>query len=257
MYIPSFKLISQSMLKKSPENVDGRTDGRTDGQTDGRTLPRHNTSRFSNGRIKKITNRPMSWMRSKSIQGNNSFISVMMARQWGQDLEVSCTWVAYGLHKVWPHGMRKQSRILSKQTAHTILSMLKETCKRNKKGKPEGFDSCDRPSIGSKSAISNPHSFKIWQISLKNNKTPALGCFKLCASFHSHRWTQTRATVRKHSNGVKISDFFSCVTLKIDKWPWKQEGISSRPFQALWIILWPPVNSSWSYGSETPKSGQN
>ena len=52
MHIPSFKLISQSMLKKSPENADGRTDGRTDGQTDGRTLPRHNTSRFSNGRIK-------------------------------------------------------------------------------------------------------------------------------------------------------------------------------------------------------------
>ena len=51
MYIPSFKLISQSMLKKSPENTDGRTDGQTDGQTDGRTLPRHNTSRFSNGRI--------------------------------------------------------------------------------------------------------------------------------------------------------------------------------------------------------------
>ena len=35
MYIPSFKLISQSMLKKSPGNADG--------QTDGRTLPRHNT----------------------------------------------------------------------------------------------------------------------------------------------------------------------------------------------------------------------
>ena len=26
MYIPSFKLISQSMLKESPENADGRTD---------------------------------------------------------------------------------------------------------------------------------------------------------------------------------------------------------------------------------------
>ena len=31
MHIPSFKLISQSTLKKSPENSDGRTDGRTDG----------------------------------------------------------------------------------------------------------------------------------------------------------------------------------------------------------------------------------
>ena len=48
MYILSFKLISQSMLKKSPENADRRTDGRTDG----RTLPRHNTPVFSNGRIK-------------------------------------------------------------------------------------------------------------------------------------------------------------------------------------------------------------
>ena len=52
MYIPSFKLISQSMLKKSPENADGRT-GRT-GRTDGQTLPRHDTSRFSKGRIKTI-----------------------------------------------------------------------------------------------------------------------------------------------------------------------------------------------------------
>ena len=32
--------------------TDRRTDGQTDGRTDGRTLPRHNTSRFSNGRIK-------------------------------------------------------------------------------------------------------------------------------------------------------------------------------------------------------------
>ena len=31
MHIPSFKLISQSTLKKSPENSDGRTDGQTDG----------------------------------------------------------------------------------------------------------------------------------------------------------------------------------------------------------------------------------
>ena len=34
MHIPSFKLISQSMLKKSPENSDGRPDGRTEGRTD-------------------------------------------------------------------------------------------------------------------------------------------------------------------------------------------------------------------------------
>ena len=44
--------ISKHVEEKSGKR--GRTDGRTDGQTDGRTLPRHNTSRFSNGRIIKM-----------------------------------------------------------------------------------------------------------------------------------------------------------------------------------------------------------
>ena len=39
MYIPSFKLISQSMLKNSPENPDGRTDGWTDGHCHGIIRP--------------------------------------------------------------------------------------------------------------------------------------------------------------------------------------------------------------------------
>ena len=48
--------ISKHVEEKSGKHgrTDGRTDGQTDGQTDGRTLPRHNTSRFSNGRIKMI-----------------------------------------------------------------------------------------------------------------------------------------------------------------------------------------------------------
>ena len=48
--------ISKHVDEKSGKRgrTDGRTDRRTDGQTDGRTLPRHNTSRFSNGRIKTI-----------------------------------------------------------------------------------------------------------------------------------------------------------------------------------------------------------
>ena len=50
--------ISKHVEKKSGKHgrtdgrTDGQTDGRTDKRTDGRTLPRHNTSRFSNGRIK-------------------------------------------------------------------------------------------------------------------------------------------------------------------------------------------------------------
>ena len=54
MYIPSFKLISQSMFKRSPENADGRTDGRTDGRMHRRTLPRHNTSFFKRAYNQKL-----------------------------------------------------------------------------------------------------------------------------------------------------------------------------------------------------------
>ena len=59
---------------------------------------------------------------------------------------------------------------------------------------------------------------KIWWMTLKNNRAPLL-CFKLCASFHSHQWIQARVTVRKRSIRVKISNFFTHVTLKFDGWP--------------------------------------
>ena len=59
---------------------------------------------------------------------------------------------------------------------------------------------------------------------MKNNRAPLLCCFKLCASFHSHRWIQTKVTVRKRSIRVKISDLLSRVTFKFDGWPWKTIG---------------------------------
>ena len=33
-----------------------------------------------------------------------------------------------------------------------------------------------------------PCDLEIWWMTLKNNRAPLLCCFKLCASFHSHRW---------------------------------------------------------------------
>ena len=50
------------------------------------------------------------------------------------------------------------------------------------------------------------------------------GNFKLCASFHSHLWSQAGATVRKRPIWVKIGNFLSRVTLKFDRWPWKTIG---------------------------------
>ena len=67
-----------------------------------------------------------------------------------------------------------------------------------------------------------PCDLEIWQMTLKNKRAPLLCCFKLCASFHSHQWILTGATVRKHPIWVKIDVFLSCGTLKFDRWPWKQ-----------------------------------
>ena len=71
-----------------------------------------------------------------------------------------------------------------------------------------------------------PWELEIWRMTFKNNRAPLLCCFKLCASFHSHRWIQTKVTVRKRSIRVKISDFLYRVTLKFDGWPWKTTGHS-------------------------------
>ena len=69
-----------------------------------------------------------------------------------------------------------------------------------------------------------PSDLEIWWMTLKNNRAPLLCHIKLCASFHSHRWIQTKDTVRKRSIRVKIGDLLSRVTSKFDGWPWKTIG---------------------------------
>ena len=69
-----------------------------------------------------------------------------------------------------------------------------------------------------------PCDLEIWGMTLKNNRAPLLCCYKLYASFHSHQWIQTRVTVRKCPIWVKINVFWSRVTLKFDRWPWKTIG---------------------------------
>ena len=58
-----------------------------------------------------------------------------------------------------------------------------------------------------------PCDLEIWWMTLKNNRTPLLCCFKLCASFHSYQWIQAGVTVRKRSIWVKIGVFCHV-------WPW-------------------------------------
>ena len=49
----------------------------------------------------------------------------------------------------------------------------------------------------------------------KNNRAPLLCCFKLYVSFHSHRWIQTKVTVRKRSTTAKIGNLFVPCDLEI------------------------------------------
>ena len=46
-------------------------------------------------------------------------------------------------------------------------------------------------------------------MTLKNNRTPLLCYFKLCASFCSHWWMQTGLTVRKCQIWIKINDLLA------------------------------------------------
>ena len=78
--------------------------------------------------------------------------------------------------------------------------------------------------FGSKSTFFYPCDLEIWRMTLKNNRTPLLCSFKLCASFHSHWWIQTGVTIRKRSIWIKINDFFIRVISKFDEWPWKTIG---------------------------------
>ena len=83
---------------------------------------------------------------------------------------------------------------------------------------PETLDS------GQNRQFFGPCDLEIQWITLKNNRDPLLCYIKLCASFQSHQWIQTKVTVRKRSIRVKIGDLLSRVTFKLDGWPWKTIG---------------------------------
>ena len=82
----------------------------------------------------------------------------------------------------------------------------------------------ETPNLGQIRRHLEPRDLEFWQMTLKNNRAPLLCRFKHCASFHSHWWIQTGVTVQKRPIWVKIDEFFSRVTLKIDGWPWKTTG---------------------------------
>ena len=65
----------------------------------------------------------------------------------------------------------------------------------------------ETPNLGQNRWCFVPCDLQIWWMTLENDRASLLCCFKLCATFHSHRWIQTGATVRKRPIWVKINDF--------------------------------------------------
>ena len=65
----------------------------------------------------------------------------------------------------------------------------------------------ETPNLGQNRWCLVPCDLEIWWMTLENNRAPLLCCFKLCATFHSHRWIQTGVAVRKSPIWVKFDDF--------------------------------------------------
>ena len=91
------------------------------------------------------------------------------------------------------------------------------------------------------------YDLEIWQMTMKNNRAPPLCSFKLCASFHSNHWIQTGVIPQKHLIWVKMDNFFSCVTFKFDRWPWKtilHLSYITSSFVHHFITIY--MNSNWN-----------
>ena len=101
------------------------------------------------------------------------------------------------------------------------------------------------------------HDLEIWWMTLKNNRAPLLYYIKLCAAFQSHWHILTGVTVRKRSIRVKIGDFLSRVTLKIDVWSWKTIGHLFYTTSSFVHCFKSLVKSNLGYSLETLKSGKN
>ena len=65
----------------------------------------------------------------------------------------------------------------------------------------------ETPNLGQNRWCFVPCDPEIWWMTLENNRASPLCCFKLCATFHSHRWIETGVTVRKRPIWVKFDEF--------------------------------------------------
>ena len=107
----------------------------------------------------------------------------------------------------------------------------------------------ETPNVGQIRRFLEPHDLEIWQMTLKNNRTPLLCYFKLCARFHCHTWLQTGVIVRK-----PLSWILTSVTLTFDLWPWPFAWTSLLSMVITpenFMIIW-----RWEHGEKCVTDGQ-
>ena len=74
-------------------------------------------------------------------------------------------------------------------------------------------------------------------MTLKNNRAPLLGCFDLCASFHSRQWNETQVTMQKRSIVVAMGDFLSQI--------WQMAFKNNRAHLLCYFKLCASFHSHW------------
>ena len=123
----------------------------------------------------------------------------------------------------------------------------------------------ETPNLGQIRRFLEPCDLEIWRMTFKNNRTPLLCYFKLCAAFHSHWWIQTGLQSGNAQSGSNSAILAPCdleiwrMTLKNNRAPlltniklyvsfhhhmWIQTGVTVRKRKFGSWPLWPwPLTS--------------
>ena len=133
-----------------------------------------------------IANLPRLWHHASLLKdGNWGFRHpVVKGRVWG---------TSSGMQTVWPVNT---GRVICRYQTRQIWGIWKL----------RPAYSPETPNLGQNRWCFVPCDLEIWWMTLENNRASLLCCFKLCATFHSHRWIQTGVTVRKRAIWVKFDD---------------------------------------------------
>ena len=102
--------------------------------------------------------------------------------------------------------------------------------------------SLETPNLGQNRWCFVPCDLEIWWMTLEYNRASLLCCFKLCATFHSHRWIQTGVTVRKGPILGQIQQFLGLCDLEI----WRMTLKNNRaPLQCYFKLCAPFCSHQW------------